>query len=255
MVIRRIRDHVADHNWFAVGIDFLIVVAGIVIGTQVNNWNEARINRAEAADYRARIIADVKINEADTASRIIYYRQVRRHAVAALRALQHPDQSLSDSFLVDAYQASQSWLRPFERTAYDELVASGIARDVADARTRAELSSYYVSARGFDLTIRTAPPYRERIRTLLDFDVQDKIRRRCDDIFVNFPNGGQGIRLPDSCDLELDPAIIARAVGRLRAVPGLEGDLTRQIGDLDQKLLLFDRTHRSARKLVAALKK
>ena len=40
MVIRRIREHVAAH-WFAVGIDFLIVIAGVFLGTQANNWSPA----------------------------------------------------------------------------------------------------------------------------------------------------------------------------------------------------------------------
>lgn len=33
MVVRNIRQHVTDLNWLAVAVDFLIVVAGIVIGT------------------------------------------------------------------------------------------------------------------------------------------------------------------------------------------------------------------------------
>ena len=63
MVIRRIREHVAELNWFAVAVDFLIVVAGIVIGTQVNNWNQARLERDKAQAYRARLIADLRDNE------------------------------------------------------------------------------------------------------------------------------------------------------------------------------------------------
>ena len=33
MVVRRIRDHVATHNWFAVAIDLAIVVVGVFLGT------------------------------------------------------------------------------------------------------------------------------------------------------------------------------------------------------------------------------
>ena len=43
MVVRRIREHVATHNWFAVSVDLLIVVAGVFLGIQASNWNEARI--------------------------------------------------------------------------------------------------------------------------------------------------------------------------------------------------------------------
>ena len=39
MLLRSITKHVSDQNWFAVFIDFLIVVVGVFIGIQVANWN------------------------------------------------------------------------------------------------------------------------------------------------------------------------------------------------------------------------
>ena len=53
MVIRRIRDHVADHNWFAVAVDVGIVVAGVFLGNQVSNWNQDRLDRARGDSYSA----------------------------------------------------------------------------------------------------------------------------------------------------------------------------------------------------------
>lgn len=47
MILRRLTQHVADQNWFAVGLDFFIVVIGVFIGLQVANWNEARQDRAD----------------------------------------------------------------------------------------------------------------------------------------------------------------------------------------------------------------
>ncbi len=228
-------------------------MAGVFLGMQVNNWNEDRSERVTAGEYRQEIIRDLKNNEADVIARAIYYRQARSHALAALRGIQRPDQPLSGQFLVDAYQASQGWVRPFERAAYDEMVGNGITRRIGDSATRSELSSYYVSARGFEQTIRITVPYRERIRRLLDFDVQDRIRARCDDIMVDLPGGGQSARLPETCDLGLDPATIARAVAKVRSAPELDEDLTRQIGDIDQKLQLVDRTLRVERQLRAHL--
>lgn len=37
MLFRRISEHVKDQNWFAVAIDFFIVVFGVFIGMQVQN--------------------------------------------------------------------------------------------------------------------------------------------------------------------------------------------------------------------------
>ena len=90
MVIRRIRDHVATHNWFAVAIDLGIVVVGVFLGTQANNWNEARHDRATASEYRDQIVDDLKDNETDLASRGAYYGAVRAHAIVALASPNSP---------------------------------------------------------------------------------------------------------------------------------------------------------------------
>ena len=46
---RRIAEHVKTHNWFAVAIDFVIVVVGVFIGVQVSNWNDAASERRRTA--------------------------------------------------------------------------------------------------------------------------------------------------------------------------------------------------------------
>ena len=42
MLLRSITKHVKDQNWFAVALDFFIVVVGILIAFQITNWSEAR---------------------------------------------------------------------------------------------------------------------------------------------------------------------------------------------------------------------
>lgn len=59
MLLRRITKHVKDQNWFAVGIDFFIVVVGVFIGIQVANWNTARIDRAEESAFLQTLRQDV----------------------------------------------------------------------------------------------------------------------------------------------------------------------------------------------------
>ena len=43
MRLRSLTKHVRDQNWFAVFLDFFIVVAGILIAFQITNWNEERL--------------------------------------------------------------------------------------------------------------------------------------------------------------------------------------------------------------------
>jgi hypothetical protein len=55
MILRSITRHVRDQNWFAVGLDFLIVVVGVFIGIQVANWNDERRDREAEALYLDRL--------------------------------------------------------------------------------------------------------------------------------------------------------------------------------------------------------
>ena len=59
MLLRRITQHVKDQNWFAVGLDFVIVVAGILIAFQITNWNEARGDRQREAQILRDISTDI----------------------------------------------------------------------------------------------------------------------------------------------------------------------------------------------------
>lgn len=47
MLLRRVTKYVIDQNWFAILINFLIVVVGVFIGIQVANWNELQQENVE----------------------------------------------------------------------------------------------------------------------------------------------------------------------------------------------------------------
>jgi len=248
VVIRRIREHAGSHNWFAVAIDLIIVVVGVFLGTQANNWNEARIERADAAESRREIIDDLKSNEIDLASRKAYYGVARTHAMAALGAMERPGDPQGASFLLDAYQASQVWLRPLVRTGYDEMTGAGLTHGVGDRETRSRLTAYYTQIRQFDVTALSTTAYRERLRRAMPYNVQLEAKRQCPEQITNVADGGQVATLPNRCSLDLDQAIIAIAVTRLQAAD-LSEDLTRHIADIDQKLVGFDRFGQLAHQL------
>lgn len=248
MVIRRIRHHVTSHNWFAVFIDLVIVVVGVFLGTQANNWNQARIERSDAAEYRREIIDDLKSNEADLVSRKAYYGAARAHAIAALKALDSPGLARGAPFLIDAYQASQVWLRPLNRTGYDEMVGAGLTRSVGGKDTRSRLTAYYTQIKQFEFTALGTTAFRERVRRAMPYGVQATIRDQCGDRITKLPDGAQVATLPEHCSANLSQDDVAAAVRRLEAAD-LAEDLTRHIADIDQKLLGYDRFVKQARDL------
>jgi len=60
MILRRVIKHVRGQEWTAICIDFFIVVVGVFVGLQVQNWNEVRGDKAEYARALNRL--DVEIN-------------------------------------------------------------------------------------------------------------------------------------------------------------------------------------------------
>ncbi len=55
MLLRRITEHMKAQNWTAIGLDFLIVVVGVIIGIQVANWNDARADERAYQDAMGRL--------------------------------------------------------------------------------------------------------------------------------------------------------------------------------------------------------
>lgn len=248
MVIRRIREHAATHNWFAVTIDVLIVFIGVFLGIQANNWNEARITEAAARTDRMRLIEDLQSNDLDLEGRRFYYESVRQHALKALDGFSSPGADLGEAFLVHAYQASQIRARPMRRFTYDELVSTGRLAGLKDQSVREQAATYYLGLRAIDTGIEDVPPYRDRIRREMPYAVQERIRSRCGE--QSRDEKGAVIRmLPASCRTGLDPALVASAVAQVRAAPDMDRDLTRYITDVDQKLAGFIGAHRRARDL------
>ena len=248
MVIRRIYHHAVSYNWFAVFIDLLIVVAGVFLGTQANNWNQARIERSDAAEYRREIIEDLKSNEGDLASRKAYYGAARAHAIAALATLQSPAAPRGERFLIDVYQASQVWLRPLVRTGYDEMVGAGLSRSIGGKDTRSRLTAYYTQIKQFEINVLGTTPFRERVRRALPYAVQSAIRTKCGDRITELPDGEQVATLPDRCSAALSQSAVADAVRKVEAAE-LAEDLTRHIAEMDQKLAGYDRYVRQAHDL------
>jgi len=55
MILRRIAENIRSQNWFAVVVEFIIVVFGVFMGLQVQDWNEARKERVEEHGLLSRL--------------------------------------------------------------------------------------------------------------------------------------------------------------------------------------------------------
>lgn len=62
MILQRIAAGLRQRDWGTVVLEIFIVVVGIYIGLQVDDWNEHRKDRAAEAEYLERLLADTVFN-------------------------------------------------------------------------------------------------------------------------------------------------------------------------------------------------
>lgn len=240
MNLRRLYRHVRDHDWFAVFVDFIIVVAGVFVGIQVSNWNAERIQHREARAYVERIREDIGVSAQSIGSMVAYYKRVKIHALAAREAYEKPPAALDQQFLIDAFQSTQILMRTVERSTYDEILSSGSMNSIPDVQVRMRIANYYKNVAAIEDLMRFVPPYRENLRRLMPYPVLAAMFEHCDDVPSIDDRGTVTATLPDRCDPGLPPATVAAAVAAIHT-PELALDLNRRLADLDTKLTNYQR--------------
>ena len=143
MLLRSITKHVKDQNWFAVALDFVIVVVGILIAFQITNWNESH----KAAQKEAKILATLEADFSDLEVKLIERMQRSkrlRNECGALQKLARRDQKPKPEDNVEKLILScmsTSWgLSP--PASFIELMSSGNLSKISDQSVGKVLIEY-----------------------------------------------------------------------------------------------------------------
>ncbi|MCX7554750.1 DUF6090 family protein [Marinicella sp. S1101] len=218
MLLRRITQHVQNQNWFAVFIDFLIVVVGVFIGIQVANWNETRLENQLSADFTERLRDDIFEEAWDFEYMIEYYTDVQQNAERVLADLESGKQLKDIDLVIAAYRASQINIITRRRSTYDELVSIGKMDLIKDQLLRDTAIAVYEFP--FYDSIYTSgyeSKYREIFRMHIHSEVQMALSIHCGDKNVE-PLDYQGIidSIDYPCDPLLNEDLVADAAATIR---------------------------------------
>ena len=201
MLLRRIKQHVASENWFAVFVDFVIVVVGVYVGIEVSNWNEARQEDARAAEYLERIRVDLVNDRAAASNRQKFWTAVIDYGEVAIRHAETGElyQDSVGQTVLAYFQASQVDPYASVSTTYDEMKAAGELGLIRDAELRANLANYYVYANNLQAEhlFQYMPKYREYVRGKMPLAVQRFVWAEC----IGRLDGNQ---VMEACELPLD---------------------------------------------------
>ena len=184
MILRRLSDAFRKQDWFTVAVEILIVVLGVFLGLQVNNWNEARAEGERSRGYLSRIRAELVADMTELERHRGLWQLGANEGYAAVSYAETgarggaTDWEVLRSFL----HASQSHQLSFADTTYSELRSAGELRLIADADLRSALTDYYVlvaARRGGRGPYQLLPEYREMVRGRMRSDIMRYYWQAC----------------------------------------------------------------------------
>lgn len=251
MIGRRIITQLKRQHWTGVFIELVIVILGVFIGLQVQEWATARAEQQRADVLFQQVRGDLDNEKVSLETNKAYLETVAGYARIAEQGLQAPDTVDPDVWVASVYQATQSFTSSSNRATFDEMQSTGAINLIRNARMRVLLINYY-SFRwaNSDIAIAQAP-YRQLVRSILPFKVQKALKASCGDQ-VKFVGQLLTMRLPNTCRTDLSPADIAHVAATLRDTRGLQEDLNYQSSIIESKIELLDQQLQQLDAVIAA---
>ncbi len=145
MILRRFTKHIKEQNWFAVGLDVIVVVVGIFLGMQVTEWNEERKEQAMESDYLIRFITDLEtdLKLLDIAILLSESRQEMAQFLIDAAAEETLVHGKPVYFLKSIEQANYSYAPPPSNNSYQEITYSGRLDIISNQSLRTAILEYY----------------------------------------------------------------------------------------------------------------
>lgn len=254
MLLRRVTQHVKDQNWFAVGIDFFIVVVGVFIGIQVSNWNEERETRQKAKVFTERLAEDLRKEAWGYESIIAYSRETNANQRRVLDAIAGDIELSDEQFVISAYRATQFRENNRYRATYDELVSTGAIGLITDQVLREAAVGMFTTQFLEEIAQRTRDSeYRRVFRETVSAEIQEALLSRCGDRFpAELDYASLKGTLDYPCTLGVPDDRIRIAADALRASPRFVPAL--QVRFADNQTALTDLLQHN-RTVVASLRK
>lgn len=162
MLLRRVTEHIKSQNWFAVGLDFFIVVFGVFIGFQVDRWNEGRIEAAQENTYLNRLHTDMKTTIRRNEKQIRFMIKQTDRARLVLESLDECKLAESDrnDFANGIYHLGKIFPTYVIKSTISELVSTGKIGIVKSSKLKAQLNRLIEI---YENRVALAPLIRERI--------------------------------------------------------------------------------------------
>ena len=181
MILTRLTTAIREQNWFAVAMEFIIVLSGVVIGFQITAWNEARQDAARESLVIERLAADFQVIASEAETAIVGLETRAENATQFIALIQDTDISSHDEAFQQGLAGTIGTPVPSGRSAtYVDLLESGDMRLIRSEALRRALIEFDEQVRRHELAYETlATLVIDNTGVLLDY--QSLLRAAGDD--------------------------------------------------------------------------
>jgi hypothetical protein len=150
VILRRVIAHFRKQEWTAIALDFLIVVAGILLAFQITEWNEARRDRALERDYLERIAAELDHSIAEIEDSIRIARGREKLGRFLMDCVDNQDLVRAEPgrFIAAVTQAGYTFSPTIRAHTFDEIKSAGDLAIFRDKTLLFDISEFYTGVQG-----------------------------------------------------------------------------------------------------------
>ncbi len=146
MILRRIAAAFRKQDWFTVFVETMIVVLGVFLGLQVNNWNEAHSDKELEHGYLVRLAADLELTLTSFENSVDQHEMRKSLSAALITATSHS--ATEDAVLIESTQQffEIGWSTPYFQpidTTFQDLSSTGNLQLIRDTDLRNAVIALY----------------------------------------------------------------------------------------------------------------
>ncbi len=146
MILRRLREHLRQENWFAVILELVVVIVGLFLAFQLDRWYETQRIKSDQHIHLTSLAEDFTENETRLTS-AIRRAEEKMQAVITLRGeirKNSPDLSVAE---LNQLVAQTTFLPTFHAVdlTYRNLVSGGALIDLPNSGLKKELAEFYAA--------------------------------------------------------------------------------------------------------------
>ena len=235
---------------YAIG-EIVLVVIGILIALQVNNWNENQKLKKEAKVFRTRLVNDITADISNMEKRLGFFEKALDYGYSADEELTQRKAITTEDkwqFIVKIFHASQIWNFSLTTSTFNEIQNSGLLGYIGPPELSNELSQYYVDFPDqLNYLTGGTTAYRDYVRSVVPIKVQDYIWKSCYGSLESL-----SVQTFKECNsTELDAKIIEDIYNRIVNDTKFKDLLTRRLSTIFVRNTVYSGTINLAKTLIS----